>query len=58
MAAEAAEQHHDVATDQRLAAGDPQLAHAAADERGAQPVELFERQHLRLGQEGISSAMQ
>jgi hypothetical protein len=42
---------HDVAPDQRLAAGQPQLAHAAGDEGRAQPVEFLQRQNLLLGQE-------
>ncbi len=46
------EQRHHVAPHQRLAAGDAELVGAEADERGAQPVQLLQRQHLRLRQEG------
>jgi hypothetical protein len=52
VAAETAEQHHDVPANQRLASRDPQLADTAADEGGAQPIDLLERKNLRLGQEG------
>ena len=45
-------ERHDAAPDQRLAAGEAKLAHAARDEGGAQPVELFQRQNIGLGQEG------
>ena len=51
MARERAHQGHDGAPHQRLAAGQPQLAHAARDERAAQPVELFEREQVLLRQE-------
>ena len=49
--AELLDQPHHVAPDQRLAAGEPDLAHAQADERRAQPVQLLQRQQLGLGQE-------
>jgi hypothetical protein len=48
----AAEQAHDVLAHQRLAAGQAQLPDAAAHEGAAQPLQLLERQHLGLGQEG------
>ena len=51
MAGKPAEQRHYVAPDQRLAAGDANLARPEADECRAQPVELFERQNVPLGQE-------
>ena len=43
-----ANERHDAAPHQRLAAGQPKLAHAARDEGRAQPVELFERQQVAL----------
>ena len=52
MARQRADQRHDVLADQRLAAGEPELAHAAGDEGRAEPVELLERQHVLLRQEG------
>ena len=51
MARHRAEEAHDVLAHQRLAAGDPELAHAEGDEGGAEPVELLEGQELGLGQE-------
>jgi hypothetical protein len=51
MAAERAEQRQDVAAHQRLAPGQTQLAHPEPDEGAAQPVELFEGEHLGFGQE-------
>ena len=51
MARQRAEQRHDAAPHQRLAAGEPQLAHAAGDEGAAQPVELLQREQVGLGQE-------
>ena len=51
MARQRAEQRHDPAPHQRLAAGQPQLAHALGDEGAAQPVELLERQQVGLRQE-------
>ena len=52
MPGQAFNQPHDAAPDQGLATGQAQLAHALADEGAAQPVELFQRQQLLLGQEG------
>ena len=52
VARQRADQRHDVLAHQRLAAGEPELAHAAGDEGRAQPVELLERQHVLLRQEG------
>ena len=46
MAAERSEQAHDVAPDQGLAAGQPDLAHAEVDEGRAQPVQLLEREQV------------
>ena len=46
-----ATRRHDAAPDQRLAAGQAQLAHALGDEGGAQAVEFLQRQHVGLGQE-------
>ena len=51
MARHRPEEGHDALAHQRLAAGDPQLAHAERDEGRAEPVELLERQQLGLGQE-------
>ena len=51
VAAQALEQLDDALPHQRLAAGDAELAHAQAHERAAQPIELLQRQQLRLGQE-------
>ena len=51
MARERAEQEHDVLAHQGFAAGEAQLLHALADEGAAQPVQLLERQDLRLRQE-------
>ena len=50
--AELADQPHDVAPDQGLAAGEPDLAHAEIDEGRGQPVELLQGEQLGLGQEG------
>jgi len=44
------EQGHDAAAHERLAAGQAQLAHAARDERRAQPVQFLEREQIGLGQ--------
>ena len=52
VAREVADQAHDVAPDQGLAAGQAQLAHALAHEGAAQAVQLLEAQDLGLGQEG------
>jgi hypothetical protein len=46
------DQGHDPLADQGLAAGQPQLAHAQADEGRGQAIQFLQRQHLRLGQEG------
>ena len=46
------DQPHDVPPHQRLAAGQPQLAHALGDEGDRQPVELLERQQVVARQEG------
>ncbi len=52
MARQLAHQMHDVLAHQRLAAGQPELAHALLDEDRAEPVELFQRQQILLRQEG------
>ena len=52
MARQLAHQVHDVLAHQRLAAGQPQFLHALFDEDGAEPVQLFQRQEVLLGQEG------
>ncbi|MNZ96297.1 hypothetical protein D3C78_1154860 [compost metagenome] len=52
MSAEVPHQRHDVLAHQRLAASQPQLAHAARDEDGTEAVEFFERQKVLLRQEG------
>ncbi|QTK78462.1 hypothetical protein AT6N2_C0581 [Agrobacterium tumefaciens] len=52
VAAEVSDERHDILADQRFAAGQPQLAHAARDEDGTEPVEFFERQKILLGQKG------
>jgi hypothetical protein len=51
MAGEGAEQSHDLAAHQRLAAGDPELARALGDEGGAEPVQLLKGQQVLFGQE-------
>ena len=51
MPRERADQRHDPAADQRLAAGKAELAHPLGDERGAQPVELLEGEQIGLRQE-------
>ncbi len=59
MARERPEQAHDVAADQRFAAGESQLLRAAADEGGGDPVEFLERQQLLAGGKNcMSSDMQ
>ncbi len=45
-------ERHDAAPHQRFAAGQPQLAHPFGDEGRAEPVKLFERENVGLGQEG------
>ena len=50
MAAERAEEGHDVAADQRLTAGQAELLDAEPDEGAAHPVELFEGQELGFRQ--------
>jgi len=52
LLAEFTHQEHDVLAHQRLAAGEPQLAHALGDEGGTEPVQFFERQQILLRQEG------
>src|SRR5690606_29175833 len=52
VAAEASHQAHDVAPDQGLAPGQPDLAHAEVDERRAQPLQLLQREQARLRQVG------
>ena len=52
------EQGHHAAPHQRLAAGQPDLLHAQADEDRAQPIQFLEAQHLGVRQEVIFSAMQ
>ncbi len=52
MPAQPAEQRHHVLAHQRLAAGQPELPDAAPDEGRAQSLQLLEREHLGLGQEG------
>src|SRR5215469_5418627 len=51
MPPERAEQRHDVATDQGLAARQTQFLDPEPDEGAAHPVELFEGQELLFGQE-------
>src|SRR5262249_50084756 len=51
MAAKRAEQLHHVTPDERLATGKPKLVHALPDEGATEPVQLLEREHIRLGQE-------
>ncbi len=51
MPRQRAHQRHHVAPDQRFAAGEADFSHALGDEGRAQPVELFQRQQIRLGQE-------
>lgn len=46
------DQGHHPAAHQRLAAGQAQFAHAEAHEGAAQPLQLLDRQDLRLRQEG------
>ncbi len=43
---------HDVAAHQRLATGEPQLAHPARHEGRAQAVQLLQAENVLLGQEG------
>jgi hypothetical protein len=50
--AQAAEQRHHVLAHQGLTAGHPQFLDAAPDEGRAQSLQLLQRQHLGLGQEG------
>src|SRR5207245_9163153 len=50
MAAERAEQGHDVAPHQRLTAGQAELLDAEPDEGATHAVELFEGQELRFRQ--------
>ena len=45
------DQPHDVPPHQRLAAGQPELAHAARDEGARQPVDLLEAQQILARQE-------
>ena len=52
MTRERGEQRHDTAADQRLAAGEAQLAHALDDEGGAEPIQFFQGEEIGLGQEG------
>src|ERR1051326_6906457 len=52
MAAEGAEQGHDVAAHQRLPAPEAQFLDAEPDEGAAHPVELLEGQELLLWQKG------
>ena len=52
MAAEVADQAHDVSPHQWLTTGQPQLAHALAHEGRTQPVQFLQRQHVGFGQEG------
>ena len=51
MARKLAHEVHDVLAHQRLAAGEPQLAHAFFHEDGAQPVEFLEAEQIALRQE-------
>ena len=51
-ARERGDERHDPAAHQRFAAGEPQLSDPARDEGAAQPVELFEREQVGLGQKG------
>ena len=51
MASERLEQGRDVAAHQRLAACEPQLAHAQTDEGAAEAIDLFERQQVGAGKE-------
>jgi len=46
------DQAHDALAHQRLAAGDPQLAHPQIHKARGDPVQLLEGQDLGLGQEG------
>ncbi len=52
VAADLADQLHDVLAHQRFATGQADLAYALVDKRGAHAVELFQRQKIFLGQEG------
>lgn len=51
MAAQRAEQGHDVPADERLSACDPELPDTLGHKGGAETVELFERQKVLLRQE-------
>src|SRR6478672_9128709 len=46
------DQSHDIPPYQRLAAGEPELPHPAADEGGGDPVDLLEGQDLLFRQKG------
>src|SRR6185437_837029 len=52
VTAETSEQRHHVLANQRLTAGHAKLADTPPYEGGAQTLELLQRQHLSLGQEG------
>ena len=47
--AQPSDQLRQILAQQRLAAGEAQLAHALVDEGGAQPIELLQRQNVGLG---------
>ena len=51
-AAQLLKQLHDIAPDQRLAAGDPYFSHPELDEGGGDSGQLLQRQQLRPRQEG------
>jgi hypothetical protein len=58
VAGHGAEEGHDALPHQGLAAGDPELLHAEADEGRAEPVELLERESSAFGRNSMFSAMQ
>jgi hypothetical protein len=55
---ERGDQRHDAAPDQRLAAGEAQLAHALGDEGGAEAVEFPSESTSAFGRNVIFSDMQ
>jgi hypothetical protein len=50
MTRERGEERYDPATHQRFAAREPELPDTARDEGAAQPIKLFEREEVGLGQ--------
>ena len=52
MPGEGTEQRENIPPHERFSPRQPQALHPPADEGGAEPIQLLQRQQIRLGEEG------